>query len=164
MMMYERYIDDSNQVAVVPPPGTVYDEERQKVVIDENPINIIEENDDERTARILVKIANSIMPGIVMEYDVPSRNSDNKMAILDMKVWMEQEGNIMFQHYEKPTASQHIMHASSAQSISCRNSVHTQEILRRLFNSSPLLDWKTCVASVLSTYILGCVITMKSEC
>ena len=62
-----------------------------------------------------------------MEDDVPSRSSDGKMAILDMEVWIEQEnGNIMFQHYEKPTASHNIMHANSAQSISCRNSVHTQ--------------------------------------
>ena len=60
----------------------------------------------------------------------------------------------MFQHYEKPTASQNIMHAKSAQSISCRTSVHTQEILRRLFNSSPLLDWRTCVAPVISMYML----------
>ena len=59
----------------------------------------------------------------------------------------------MFQHYEKPTASQSIMHAKSAQSVSCRNSVHTQEILRRLLNSSPLLDWKTCVAPVLTEYM-----------
>ena len=60
----------------------------------------------------------------------------------------------MFQHFEKPSASHNIMHAKSAQSISCRNSVHTQEILRRLFNSSPLLDWETCVAPVISTYML----------
>ena len=45
------------------------------------------------------------------------------------------------------------MHANSAQSVSCRNSVHTQEILRRLLNSSPLLDWKTDVAPVLTTYM-----------
>ena len=138
MPLYERYIDDSNQVAVVPPPGATYDENQKKVIVDENLIDILE-NDDERTARVLVKIANSILPGIVMECDVPSRSSEGKLAILDMKVWIEQEnGNIMFQHYEKPTASHNIMHANSAQSISCRNSVHTQEILRRLFNSFPL--------------------------
>jgi hypothetical protein len=45
------------------------------------------------------------------------------------------------------------MHANSAQSVTCRNSVHTQEILRRLLNSSQLLDWKTEVAPVLSTYM-----------
>ena len=153
MPMYERFVDDSNQVAFVPPPGAIYDETQKNVVIDESLVDV-DECDDERTARVLVKIANSIMPGIVMEYDVPSRNPDGKMPILDMEVWIDQEsGNTLFQHYEKPTASHNIMHAKSAQSISCRNSVHTQEILRRLFNSSPLLDWKTCVAPVLSCYM-----------
>ena len=77
MPMYERYVDDSNQVAIVPPPGAIYDETQKKIVIDENLINV-EESDDERTARVLVKIANSIMPGIIMEYDVPSRNTNGK--------------------------------------------------------------------------------------
>ena len=31
--------------------------------------------------------------------------------------------------------------------------MHTQEILRRMLNSSPLLDWKTCVAPVLYIYM-----------
>ena len=83
-----------------------------------------------------------------------SRNDDKKMAILDMKVWLDRESNIMFQHYEKPTASKNIMHALSAQSLSCRNSVHTQELLRRMLNSSPQLDWRACVAPVLSEYML----------
>ena len=36
MPVYERYVDDSNQVAVVPPPGAKYDETQKKVIIDEN--------------------------------------------------------------------------------------------------------------------------------
>ena len=89
-----------------------------------------------------------------MEYDVPSRNSDKKLPILDMKVWMNEDGNILFEHYEKPTASKSILHAKSAQSVTCRNSVHTQELLRRMLNSSPLLDWRSCVAPVLTEYML----------
>ena len=77
------------------------------------------------------------------------------MPILDMELRIDnQEGNRMFQHFEKPTASKSILHANSAQSVSCRKSVHTQEILRRLLNTSPLLDWKLCVAPVLSQYML----------
>ena len=32
--LYERFIDDSNQVAVTPPPGAKSDAVREKVVID----------------------------------------------------------------------------------------------------------------------------------
>ena len=152
-MMYERYVDDSNQVAVVPPPGAKYDPLTKKVIIDENLLDLAE-NEEERTARILTDVANSILPGITMEFDIPGRNPDNKMPILDMKVRMDEHtGDIIFEHYEKPTASHNILHAASAQSVSCRNSVHTQEILRRLLNSSPLLDWKADVAPVLSIYM-----------
>jgi hypothetical protein len=80
------------------------------------------------------------------------RNSSNK--ILDMEVWMDSETrNILFRHYEKLTASHNIMHANSAQWVTCRNSVHKQEILRRLLNSSQLVDWKPEVAPVLSSYM-----------
>ena len=153
LVMYERYVDDSNQLAIIPPPGARYDADIKRVVIDNNIIDTTV-SDDERTARLYTDIANDVMPGIVMEFDVPSRNDDKKMAILDMKVWLDRESNIMFQHYEKPTASKNIMHALSAQSLSCRNSVHTQELLRRMLNSSPQLDWRTCVAPVLSEYML----------
>ena len=49
-----------------------------------------------------------------MEFDVPSRNNDNKMAILDMKVWFDEERNIMFQNYEKPMASKNIMQCQTS--------------------------------------------------
>ena len=111
-------------------------------------------SDDERTAQIYTEIANDVIPGINMEFDIPSKNCDKKLPILDMKVWMNEDGNILFEHYEKPTASKNILHAKSAQSVSCRNSVHTQELLRRMLNSSPLLDWRSCVAPVLTEYML----------
>ena len=71
LLMYETYVDDSNQVAIVPPPGSRYDADSKKVVTDETLIDI-NEHDDARTAKILAEIANGILPGITMEYDVPS--------------------------------------------------------------------------------------------
>ena len=153
LVMYERYVDDSNQVVTTPPQGARYDVISKKVVIDDNHNDTLL-NDEERTAKLYTDIANDIVHGITMEFDVPSRNSDNKMPILDMKVWMNEEKYLLFQHYEKPTASRNILHAQSAQSVSCRNSVHTQEILRRILNTSPLLDWSSCVAPVLTDYML----------
>ena len=153
LMFYERYVDDSNQVAIVPPPGTKYDANTKRTFIDENSIDI-HENSEERTARVLLEIANTIVPGIEMEYDIPDKNVDKKMPILDMKVWINKEtGNIMFQHYEKPTASKNILYANSAQPITCRNSVHTQEILRRILNCSPELDWSKEIAPILTEYM-----------
>ena len=113
-----------------------------------------EGNDDKRLANILKDIANDVQEGIKMEEDYPSKNENGRMPILDMSVWTDEEtGFIMYAHYEKPMASKLIMHAQSAQSSSCKKSVHTQEVMRRLLNSSVRLDWDTEVAPVITEYM-----------
>ena len=146
MVLYERYIDDSNQVAKVPPPRATYDRASKKVVLEVSSITA-DETDDVRLARVLREVANDVLP----EINCPSKNEDGKMPILDMEVWQDsQEGYIMFQHYQKPMESCKILLAMSAQSGSCKQSVQTQEILRRFMNSSSRLDWKSEVAPVIS--------------
>jgi hypothetical protein len=152
MTLYERYVDDSNQAAVVPQPGARYDVLTQKVVVDQN-IAMNDSNSEARLARVLNQIADDVLPEIKMVADFPSNNDDNKMAVLDMKVWINEEGIIMHEHFEKPMSSKKIMHATSAISASCKRSVHTQEVLRRLFNSSRRLDWKTEIAPVITEYM-----------
>ena len=87
MNLYERYVDDSNQSAVVPPPGAKYNKESQKVVIDEELANL-DDDEEMRLANVLKDIANDVLPEIQMEEDFPNNNEDKKMAILDMKVCM----------------------------------------------------------------------------
>ena len=141
MALYERYVDDSNQIAEVPPPGSRYDTEQERLVVDTLQI----EQDvpaDERLARILLDIANSVMGCVVMEGDWPSKNEDKKMPILDMKVWVDESGTVLYQHYEKKVSSKTVLNAKSAHSAACKRSVHTQEVLRRLLNTSHRLDWE----------------------
>ena len=153
MKMYDRYIDDSNQVAVVPLPGSRYDTDSGKVVIDQDS-DRTEENDDKRLAGILKSIANDVQMGIQMEDDYPSNNGDGRMPILDMKVWTDNEdGCILYCHYQKPMATTRVMHAQSAQSSSCKMGVHTQEVIRRLLNSSVRLNWNQEVAPIITTYM-----------
>ena len=101
MMMYERYVDDSDQTAVVPPPGAVFNVQSNKVEIDEN-LAIEDENEELRLARVLKDIANNVNKDIVMVEDYPTKNDNGKMAVLDMNVWMDLENYIMHEHYEKP--------------------------------------------------------------
>ena len=70
-----------------------------------------------------------------------------------MKVWLNSEGLIMHQHYEKTMANKNVMHSWSAQSKSCKKSVHVQELLRRILNTSERLDWTTSVVPVLTDYM-----------
>ena len=88
-----------------------------------------------------------------MEGDWPSRNTDRKLPILDMKVWTREDGTVMYQHYEKAVSSKTVLHSTSAHSAACKRSVHTQEVIRRLLNSSQLLKWNEQVAPVITDYM-----------
>ena len=93
------------------------------------------------------------MVGIEMESDCPSQNSDNKMPILDMKVWDDCDNRIVYKHYEKTVSSKQILSARSAQSSACKRSVHVQEMVRRILNTSTRLEWDEYVAPTLSEYM-----------
>ena len=87
MLMYERYVDDSNQIVR----------------------KANEDDSDEDTCTKLKAIANECLDNIIMEEDLPSRYQDAKLPILDMKCWLDDSGNVLFTHYEKPTASRQII-------------------------------------------------------
>ena len=90
-----------------------------------------------------------------MEANFPSKNQDGKMPILDMKVWMcEEEGYILHQHYEEPVSNREVLHSQSAQSSGCKKSVHTQEKLRRMLNTSSKLEWQEHGAPVVTDYMV----------
>ena len=72
MRMYKRYVDDSNQIAVVPEPGSRYDENTGRVISDGQGLGA-EVEEDERLAWILKGIANTVMEGIEMEAEYPSK-------------------------------------------------------------------------------------------
>ena len=154
MRMYDRYVDDSNQAAEVLPPGSKYDKNVNKVVIDEQELlSRMDEGDEPRLARILKEVANEVQEGIIIEEDYPTKNPNEKLAILDMYVWLNSEHYIVYQHYEKPTASKLVIGAQSAQSESCKRSVHTREMIRRMLNTSNRLDWTTFAVPVLNEYM-----------
>ena len=154
MMMYERYVDDSNQVAVVPRRGARYDVESGSLVYDAVDEDGEQEEGDKRLAEILCDIANNVMGCIKMEADWPSRNENKKLPILDMEVWTDENGIILYSHYEKPMKLKTVINSKSAHPAACKRGVHTQEILRRIFNCSRRLDWEQETVPFLDEYML----------
>ena len=152
MKLYERYVDDSNQVGIAPPSGAKYDKATEKIVIDPE-LQDEEQPPDERLAKLLLDIANSVMKCIQMEADWPSKNPDKCMPILDMKVWTNKEGSIVYRHYEKPVSRKTVLHSKSAHPATCKRSVHTQEVLRRMLNCSKKVNWKKDTAPIVSEYM-----------
>ena len=137
MMLYKRYVDDSNQIGEIPLEGSRYNKDSRKIVIDPEKCDQDRNTPpDERLAMLLLDIANSIMGCVVMEADWPSRNADKRLPILDMKTWTDESGYALYTHYEKVVSSKTVLHCKSAHSGSCKRSVHTQEVLRRMLNCS----------------------------
>ena len=130
MKLYERYVDDSNQIAEC-----------------KN-----EDDDDKTVAKELTEIANQIIDGIKMECDLPSNHTNMKLPILDMEVWLDEEGNVLHNHYEKKVSSKLVISQRSAHSNASKRSVHIQELTRRMYGTSRELDWDENVAPVLSEY------------
>ena len=72
-------------------------------------------------------------------YDVPELNPDGKLPVLDLKVFMSPENEVLYEFYEKPTKNSRVILASSALSWSQKRTILTQEALRRIRNTSPSL-------------------------
>ena len=125
--------------------GSRYDGER--ITITEESIREDEGiAEDKRTMTLLQSIANSIHPSIRMTIDYPSKYVDNKVPMLDLKMWIsEEEGrwSIVYEHYEKEMATKTVIHAKSAISMKTKRTVLTQEMLRILLHCSRLLPWET---------------------
>ena len=45
--------------------------------------------------KIIRDVGNSIHESTQLEYDCPSLHADNKMPILDLKVWVNEQNTIM---------------------------------------------------------------------
>jgi len=129
LRMHQRYVDDTNVAAKQSEVGARYDGE--KIIIHEASI----EDDegvppDERTMRLLQQFASSIHPSIRLTIDYPSKNSDGKVAMLDLKMWiMEVDGvkRLVHEHYEKDMASKMVVHARSSLSEKTKMTILRQE-------------------------------------
>ena len=105
-------------------------------------------SDDEKTAEIRVKIANSLEKNIQFTWDVPGKNSNGRMPVLDLAVWIQEVNGIQtIQHsfYKKPVASPCTILKRSALSFKIKRSTLLQKALRRLGNVSPTLPWSESI-------------------
>ena len=113
--------------------------------------------------RELRKMGNSISSMIQLEEDYPSKNTDGKLPILDLKVWVEdvreEEGDLdsakaklFYQYYRKPMANWLLMAAISAMPGSVKRTALTQYGLRILRNTKLEVEWSE-KAAMLSEFM-----------
>ena len=102
---------------------------------------------DEITMELLKEIADSIHPSIQLTTDYPSNNQDEKIPILNLKVWTENDGedrlNVLYEPYRKEVSTKSTVHPRTAMSRKQKRSILTQELLTIMNNCSPRLDEAT---------------------
>ena len=137
--LIERFIDDINAIFDILKPGTEYKD--GKIVY--NPEKVEEDSklpDDKRTMEIVKKIANDIEGMIKMTVDVPSNYEDEKLPVLDTKVWLNKRNQLLYSFYEKPMKNRSVISKNSALPMKQKITIQTQEVFRRLHNTKYDLD------------------------
>ena len=101
--------------------------------------------DEQRIAKTLTDIANILNPCIQFTWDSPELNSDNKLPVLDLKLWIETDIDgkqyMQFTFSKKPVASKFTILKRSALSYKTKKHTLFQEALRQINNIGPKLPW-----------------------
>ena len=134
VLMYKRLVDDVNMVL------------RKR-----DPHNNEHGHADKQNMEFVRDVADEIHPSIQVTIDYPSKNTDGRMPILDLKVWTSrvfdevthEVTNLVFhEFYSKDVASKAVVNSRSAVPEKNKRTILTQEVIRVLRNCSRSLPWK----------------------
>lgn len=95
--------------------------------------------------RILQTVASHIHPSIRLTIDYPSRHTEGKVPMLDVKMWIAEvdgERKVVYEHYEKPMTTKAVIHARSAMATQTKRTILSQEVLRILLHCSKYVAWE----------------------
>ena len=141
LYLLKIYVDDTGVASEELPPGSRFKDGLVTIVeecIDEDK-NI---PGDQRTAKILTEIANTVSPFIKVTFDCPSLHSDGIMPLLDLGVSVK-NNKVDFQFYRKEMASQFLIMKRSAMPLSIKRASLIQEGVRILRNCERSTPWST---------------------
>ena len=120
----------------LPPDTTI----QREGTISEDTTNLSEEP-DARTMRMFKEVGDTIHQSIKLETDYPTNHPDRKVPILDLKLWVDDAGTVIHEHYMKPVSSKFTVHKRSAMTLSTKRQILTQDGLRILLNCSKEMAW-----------------------
>ena len=125
--LYSRYVDDGNTAIQRP-------EDLRDCPNDEA---------EKETMERVKAIANLIHQSIQVKVDYPSNHEDERMPILDTKMWIgevevrgKMRHQILYTYYEKAMSSKHVLHKESAISRGSKINILVNELLRVMRNTS----------------------------
>ena len=122
------FVDDLNGVFSSLPKGTEYID--GKLMFSEKKAEEDKDlPDDQVTMNVIKDIANNIEDMIVMTADYPSNHKVNRVPMLDVEVWINEEDNLIYySFYEKETKSPYVISKMSAMPISKKIECLGQEV------------------------------------
>ena len=134
LYMYLRYVDDSNFIGRVMPPGARV--EGEKIVIKQHCIHEDKNiRPDIHTAKVIQELANQICESIQVTIDCPSLHENKKMPILDLEVQMI-ENMVEYTHFKKSMVNDTLLMKQSAMPYKMKKASLIQEGVRILRNTS----------------------------
>ena len=125
------YVDDELEVTECLPLGSRLVEGDIRVVEEEKETDR-EVPGDQRTATLIVEIANSVCPYTKLTVDYPSAHQTMWMPLLDIQVRVAEDKTIDWKFYRKPLSIPYFILNRSAVSSKEKRTCLVQECLRRL--------------------------------
>ena len=142
LYLFKIYVDDSNLAVEELEAGTRFIDGELVVVPEE-----VEADSrlpgDQRTARVIQTMANSISRLIQLTVDCPSLHQEGWMPMLDLQERVSDNNTIDFKHYRKPMANPLVILKSSANPAKVKRVTLVQEGIRILRNTRRSLGWET---------------------
>ena len=135
--LYYRYMDDTWNGMEALRPGTRWSDEESRMILHPH---LVEEDrevsSDIRTAKEVAKMGSSISDMISFTWDCPSNNDNNRMALLNTEVWVE-DNKVWYEHYRKPMANPLLMMEMSAMPAKVKRTTLVQEVVTIMRNIRP---------------------------
>lgn len=150
MMLF--YVDDVNLAVEEMPPGSRFINGKVEVVEDE-----VERDraipGDERTAKVIKALANSICETIQMEVDFPSHYESGWMPLLNLQIRENYDNTIDYMWFGKEVTNPLLIMQNSALSEKVKRDSLVQQAMTRLRNTRRTLPWRVS-ANILTEFSL----------
>ena len=88
------------------------------------------------TARCLVEAMNDVFPFLKFTTEIGEDFPNGRLPSLDTEIWVEGKRKVLFAFYEKPMATNLVVQAKSALSQEVKAATLSEEVVRRLRNTS----------------------------
>ena len=101
--------------------------------------------DTEKTAQVVISMMNDTHAFLNFTSETSEDFADNHLPTLHFALWVGEDNLTRYEFWEKPTTINQVLHAQTALSENTKMQSLSNEVIRRMRNTSELLDNRTRV-------------------